>query len=82
MSIIKDKATRLVVTGKVKRSEEYWFEVQGDTEIHKVKLSPHMISCDCRHFALHGCTKGEVCSHILAVVMFVITEKATTEMRP
>jgi len=45
--------------------KKHFFEVIDGTNKHDVTLE---VSCDCKFFALHGCTKGLLCSHILAVI--------------
>lgn len=74
-TIILSKAERLVVSGKVKRDGEYWFKVEGDTDTYNVKISPSDISCECHHAANEGIPNGRLCSHLCAVIMYIIREK-------
>jgi hypothetical protein len=75
-----DKAIRLVKGQCVKQLSDTEFEVIGFRKVHKVILDAGRVSCiDCEYFAIHGVkmtketsgyTKGYLCSHIIATIIF------------
>ncbi len=69
------KATRLVVGKAVKDEGKGYFTVKGDTDNYTVRMVGGEISCSCRYWALHGCTKGKLCSHILSVIIWKARQK-------
>lgn len=70
---IYQKALRLIRERKVKATgTDGYYEVQGDHGIYNVYTDGSRITCDCQHHALHGTTKGDLCSHKLSVIYYVM----------
>jgi len=70
------KGLAIYESGKVKPDGEsdrtVYFIVEGEHEPHKVRLSSDgTFSCTCMRGTLHGATKGSVCSHVFAAMLFL-----------
>jgi len=70
------KGLAIYESGKVKPDGEsdrtVYFIVEGDHEPHKVRLSSDgTFSCTCMRGTLHGASKGSVCSHVFAAMLFL-----------
>ena len=70
-NIVK-KATRILEAGGVTRFDESLFRCRGSSDDHQVVVdgvSP--VSCDCMWFS----NRHELCSHMLATEMFLVSRK-------
>jgi uncharacterized Zn finger protein len=70
------KGLAIYESGKVKPDGEsdrtVYFIVEGDHEPHKIRLSSDgTFSCTCMRGTLHGASKGSVCSHVFAAMLFL-----------
>jgi len=70
------KGLAIFESGKVKPDGESdrtaYFVVEGEHEQHKVRLSSDgTFSCTCMRGTLHGASKGSVCSHAFAAMLFL-----------
>lgn len=49
-----------------------YFTVEGEHESYKLRISSDgTFNCTCMRGTLHGSTKGSVCSHVIAVILFI-----------
>jgi len=56
-----------------------YFLVDGEHEKHKVRVaSDGTFNCTCMRGTLHGSTKGSICSHVVATILYLTnrSEKA------
>ena len=70
------KGLAIYESGKVKPDGEsdrtVYVIVEGDHEPHTVRLSSDgTFSCTCMRGTLHGASKGSVCSHVFAAMLFL-----------
>jgi uncharacterized Zn finger protein len=73
---IFSKGLSIFESGKVRPDGESdrtaYFIVDGEHEQYKVRLSSDgTFSCTCMRGTLHGATKGSVCSHVFAAMLFL-----------
>lgn len=56
-----------------------YFAVQGEHENYKVRISSNgTFNCTCMRGTLHGSTKGAICSHIVATILY-LADRSRTE---
>jgi len=56
-----------------------YFAVQGEHENYKVRISANgTFNCTCMRGTLHGSTKGSICSHVVATILY-LTNRARAE---
>lgn len=49
-----------------------YFAVQGEHENYKVRISSNgTFNCTCMRGTLHGSTKGSICSHVVATILYL-----------
>lgn len=49
-----------------------YFTVQGEHELYKIRVaSDGTFNCTCMRGTLHGSTKGSICSHVIAAILFL-----------
>ena len=70
---LEQKAERICKEHRVFARPNGWYEVIGDTKAHDVCVSMSHISCSCAFFASQGVVSGKLCSHIYAVISYMIT---------
>lgn len=73
---IFSKGLAIYESGKVRPDGEsdrtVYFIVEGEHEQYKVRVSSDgTFSCTCMRGTLHGASKGSVCSHVVAAIMFL-----------
>ncbi len=73
---IFSKGLLLFQSGKVipdgESERTAYFIVEGEHEKYKVRISSDgTFSCTCMRGTLHGATKGSVCSHVFAAMIFL-----------
>lgn len=77
------KGLRMFEQGKVYPEGESenaaYFAVQGEHESYKVRISADgTFNCTCMRGTLHGSTKGSICSHVVAAILY-LTDRSKTE---
>ena len=77
------KGLRMFEQGKVSPEGETenaaYFAVQGVHENYKVRISADgTFNCTCMRGTLHGSTKGSICSHVVATILY-LTHRSKTE---
>ncbi len=70
------KGLSLCRSGKVTPDGESertaYFIVEGEHERYKIRISSDgTFSCTCMRGTLHGATKGSICSHVFAAMIFL-----------
>jgi len=70
------KGLAIFESGKVQHDGETertaYFIVEGEHEKYKLRIaSDGTFSCTCMRGTLHGSSKGAVCSHVIAVVLYL-----------
>lgn len=76
---LEQKADRLCRECRVCPNQNGWYQVLGDTKPHDVCVSMSHISCSCSFFANQGVVRGRLCSHIYAVISYMITKRNKKE---
>lgn len=61
------KALELIKENKVKSLGDNWYSVNNK---YTVLFDGSKISCHCMYESLHGVTKGYMCKHKLAVIVY------------
>lgn len=68
------EAGKVSPDGETERSA--YFTVSGEHQEYKVRISSDgTFNCTCMRGTLHGSTKGSICSHVVAVILF-LTERS------
>lgn len=74
---VLSRAIRIATTGKVKKFQKGWYKVKGQTDEYNVQLDGAKVACECRNYVTDGMTKGFICSHIQAVIIFESLRRLT-----
>ena len=67
---VEARAIKYVLEGRIKQIGENEYEVTGDHGKYNVMDKGAKASCECRNYVIDGVTKGFICSHIRAVILF------------
>lgn len=75
-TMIFAKGLRMFEQGKVlpegETEKTAYFAVQGEHENYKVRISSNgTFNCTCMRGTLHGSTKGSICSHVVATILYL-----------
>ena len=64
------KSGKVVHDGETERV--IYFIVEGEHEKHKVRVvSDGTFGCTCMRGTLHGSSKGAICSHVIAAIIYL-----------
>lgn len=64
------ESEKVVSNGESERAA--YFIVTGDTEKYNVRIASNgTFSCTCMRGTLHGSTKGAICSHVVAAILYL-----------
>jgi len=80
---IFSKAMAMFQSGKVQPDGETertaYFLVEGEHEKYKVRIaSDGTFGCTCMRGTLHGSSKGAMCSHVIAAVIYLAERSRKT----
>lgn len=74
---VEDRAIKFAIEGRVKQTGEHEFQVKGDQGNYNVSDHGARSSCECRSYVIDGVTKGYICAHIRAVIIFKALRRLT-----